>query len=120
MVRRAMKSLVINLVNHGKRSTGPIVAQRILMAAVVVLALGVVGSALFEYRLLQAAAHLPAVRYEGVLSTECPGNAATEATQATGLTEFTGAEAASAPQGKMAWGLSSLAGFRCTIPLTPD
>ncbi|MYC29712.1 MAG: hypothetical protein F4X65_06450 [Chloroflexi bacterium] len=118
-----MKSLVINLVNHGKRSTGPIVAQRILMAAVVVLALGVVGSALFEYRLLQAAAHLPAVRYEGVLSTECPGNVATEATeatQATGLTEFTGAEAAFAPKGKMTWGLSSLAGFRCTIPLTPD
>ena len=109
-----MKSLVTNLVNHGKRSTGAIVAQRILMAAVVVLALGVAGSALFEYRLLQAAAHLPAVRYEGVLSTECPGNAATE------KPEFNGAAAVSVPNGSNVWGLSSLAGFRCTIPLTPD
>ena len=115
-----MQSLVTTLENYGKRCTGAIVALRILMAAMVVLALGVVGSALFEYRLLQAVAHLPGVRYERVLSTDCPAGDAAGTTRISGTAGTTEAAAGLAPPSGDAWGLSSLVGFRCTIPLTAD
>lgn len=106
-----MQSLINSLENYGRRGTGAIVAFRVLTAALVVLAMGVVGSALFEYRTLQAVAHLPAVRYEEVLSTECPEGAANVTTEAV---------AGSVTDRGDDWGLASLAGFRCTIPLSPD
>ena len=112
--------MMTTLEKCGRRGTGAIVAIRILMAATVVLAMGVVGTALSEYRLLQAVAHLPGVSYERVVSTECAADAATGTTQASEATDTTTSYAGSAPYSGDAWGLSSLAGFRCTIPLTPD
>ena len=93
--------------------SGP--AFRIAMVVTLFLVFGLAASALYEYRLLQAVAHLPAVRYEKVLSTECPN---TEAAPAT--VQETMPDAESPPDSGDAFRPPLLPGLRCSVPLTPD